>query len=213
MIDLNHGSGCQYDAAAAVCRLGSAINCCHRSRRSSPATAQQPPRRLPRRHPDRRAMRAQDGVRLSRRAEGRGPRRSSRDAAHLRRRPPSSRTSSIGWLRAAGFDLRTARARRRQFGFSALAAGSRSHRRLPRRRPGVASPGRRSGSTRRSGRILEGRGQARRRRSSKPVYAAQMRSTWPISSCRTRRCSPRSTRTPGALSRARPVRRGARAGA
>ena len=125
MIDLNHQSGCQYEARAED--PVSVLPSTRRStRRSSPETA--------------RSRRGTTSARPDSAANACGrsntiisPSRKTRAASSNRARCASSRPAIVredvvaAWLRAAGFDLRTQRQDGRQFGFSSLAGRFRGH--------------------------------------------------------------------------------------
>ena len=197
MIDLNHGSGCQYEGAEprTAGHRRSPINAAIDAALRRTAIARSRRGTMSAR-PGSAAMPAPDPVRLPRRPERRGPRVR---AETLRIFEAGHRGEDIvaAWLRA-----RRLRPAHRTLGRPAVRILRARwplqgpHRRLPGRRAGAASHIPRSGRTRRS---------APRpgRRSSRTASCSRSRSTRrrsrsirPISICRIRRCSPRSTATP-----------------
>ena len=212
MIDLNHGSGCQYEAPEPCAWHRRRHQRGDRCGRCSRATA----------HSRRGAMSARPGsARCLRQIQYdylAVPKDEGRDferqhAAHLRGRP-SREDIVAAWLRAAGFDLRTTRADGRQFGFScARRPVPRSHRRLPGRRPGSRWSSRRCGRTRRSALAPGRRWSSGRRRSQSRSTPRRSRSTGLSRSAEPGAVHRAQPRHLGAPLRARAVRRGARAGA
>ena len=194
MLDLNHGSGCQYEGPSRPPGVGAAINAAIDAALSDaqPRAAAAPLCQHVRTRP---RVPAADPVRLSRGPKGRGPRVRAEDAAHLRGRP--SRRGHRGGV-AARRRLRPAHAPPGWPAVRLLGARwplPRSHRRLPRRRArpdGISGAVGEQGARRRhpgrrwSRRASCWRGRSTRRRS---------RSIRPTSICRTRHCSRRSIAT------------------
>lgn len=125
MIDLNHGSGCQYDAPLRPPGIGDAVNAAIDAALLARHQAQPPRRYVSTSGLGRACLRQIQYDFLA------VPKDEGRDFA-----PSTLRIFEAGhrgedvvaaWLRAAGFDLRTHRADGRQFGFSTLGGRFRGH--------------------------------------------------------------------------------------
>src|SRR4051794_25162481 len=125
MIDLNHGSGCQYEAPARSPGVAIAINAAIDEVLATRNRAQPPRRYVSTSGLGRECLRQiQYDYLAAPKDEGR-----DFDPATLRVFEAGHRAEDIvaAWLRAAGFDLRTERKDGRQFGFSSLDGRFRGH--------------------------------------------------------------------------------------
>jgi hypothetical protein len=125
MIDLNHGSGCQYEAPSRPPGIAVAVNAAIDAALSARDRAQSPRRYVSTSGLGRECLRQIQYDYLGvPKDEGR-----EFEPKTLRIFEAGHRAEDIvaAWLRAAGFDLRTQRADGRQFGFSALDGRFRGH--------------------------------------------------------------------------------------
>jgi hypothetical protein len=125
MIDLNHGSGCQYEAPSRPPGIAVAVNAAIDAALSARDRAQSPRRYVSTSGLGRECLRQiQYDYLGDPKDEGR-----EFEPKTLRIFEAGHRAEDIvaAWLRAAGFDLRTQRADGRQFGFSALDGRFRGH--------------------------------------------------------------------------------------
>ena len=125
MIDLNHKSGCQYEASSRPPGIGVAINAAIDAALSARDRAQSPRRYVSTSGLGRECLRQiQYDYLAVPKDEGR-----EFEPKTLRIFEAGHRAEDIvaAWLRAAGFDLRTQRVDGRQFGFSALGGRFRGH--------------------------------------------------------------------------------------
>ena len=125
MIDLNHGSGCQYEGPARDPGIGAAVNAAIDAALIA-RNREQPPRRYVSASGLGRACLRQiqyDYLAVPKDAG------SGFDGGTLRIFEAGHRAEDVvaGWLRAAGFELRTSRKDGRQFGFQALGGRFKGH--------------------------------------------------------------------------------------
>jgi hypothetical protein len=125
MIDLNHGSGCQYEGSSRPPGIGVSINAAIDAALSARDRAQPPRRYVSTSGLGRECLRQIQYDYLA------VPKDHGREfePKTLRIFEAGHRSEDIvaAWLRAAGFDLRTQRSDGRQFGFSALDGRFRGH--------------------------------------------------------------------------------------
>ncbi len=125
MLDLNHGSGCQYESSTQQASIGGAINAAIDAALVARNHAQPPRRYVSSSGLGRECLRQIQYDYLA------VPKDEGRDfePRTLRIFEAGHRGEDIvaAWLRAAGFDLRTARTDGRQFGFSALGGRFKGH--------------------------------------------------------------------------------------
>jgi hypothetical protein len=125
MIDLNHGSGCQYDAVSRGNSIGAAVNAAIDAALLARNRAQPPRRYVSTSGLGRECLRQiQYDYLAVPKDEGR-----EFEPSTLRIFEAGHRGEDVvaAWLRVAGFDLRTHRANGQQFGFSALDGRLRGH--------------------------------------------------------------------------------------
>lgn len=125
MIDLNHGSGCQYEAPARHYGIGAAVNAAIDAALAARNRAQAPRRYVGTSGLGRECLRQiQYDYLCVPKDEGR-----DFEPRTLRIFEAGHRGEDVvaTWLRFAGFDLRTQRANGRQFGFSALDGRFKGH--------------------------------------------------------------------------------------
>ena len=194
MIDLNHGSGCQYEAPSRPPGVGVAINAAIDAALVARNRAQAPRHYVSTSGLGRECLRQIQYDYLA------VPKDDGRDfePRTLRMFEAGHRAEDIvaAWLRAAGFDLRT---HRRTAGSSAsrhstaaFAATSTAASSPARRRSRIPALWENKALGAASWKDVVKRGVV----IARPVYAAQIALYRPTSTCPTRRCSPRSTATP-----------------